>query len=105
MYEEKWADCYFDALPDAKGITWDGCHKIYILLDDEQVAQSTDWGYEVIPVEQTIEGRKSALATLKEWYADSCGLRFITAVGTENGVGVYEDVIEQGFDWRDEEED
>lgn len=38
-----------DALPNAKAIAWDTCHK-------------------------------TSLATLQEWFADSCALRFITAV-------------------------
>ena len=33
------------ALTGAHSIAFDGCHKIYVLLDDEQTAQQEAWGY------------------------------------------------------------
>lgn len=71
------------ALEDAKGICWDGCHKIYVLLDDEQVAVSKGYGYDVLSVAEL--GVDAALATLQQWYADSCGLRFVESVKTVDG--------------------
>jgi hypothetical protein len=70
------------ALPEAKGIAWDTCHKIYVLMDQEQFDLMASYDYDpLIPVTDTYE----ALQTLKEWYGDSCGLRFINAVKTVKG--------------------
>jgi hypothetical protein len=46
------------------------------------------------------------LATLQEWYEDSCGLRFIDAVSTnhENPNAGFETLIGQG-DFAEDEED
>jgi len=45
------------------------------------------------------------LNTLEDWYANSCGLRFIQAVTTvENDPNDgFEDIIAQGTDWEIEE--
>ena len=77
MSKETFSPRYYDtvlkALKGAKGITWDGCHKIYILADDESVENSESWGYVVTPVENTL----TALDKLYEWFDHSCCLRFI----------------------------
>ena len=89
------------AVGSAKAITWDGCHKIYVLMDDQQVQQSEDWGYDpIIRVADTEE----AVNTLKQWFDESCGLRFINAVSTveSNPNEGYKSLIGQ-FDFDDEE--
>ncbi len=71
-----------NTLTTAKGIAWDGCHKIYVLMDDEQMKQMASYGYDpLLPVEEP----DRELKTLKEWYDDSCGLRFISAISTVTG--------------------
>jgi hypothetical protein len=35
-----------DMLKNAKGMHWDECHKIYLSMDDAQVAKSIEKGYE-----------------------------------------------------------
>lgn len=94
------------ALPQAKALAWDGCHKIYLALDDEQVALFRSYGYGVdndgsvlilrdeasplftdpatpgMNVEKATN--ETLLATLHEWFADSCGLRFIEGVATDH---------------------
>lgn len=63
---------------DAHLIAWDGCHKIYLAMD----AIEADWfriHYEEYLVEAT-EGPGVMLATLGQWWEDSCSLRFISAV-------------------------
>ena len=67
----------------AKGIAFDTCHKIYILLDDTQAAQ------------------------VAEWYMESCALRFVNAVKTVEGDANegFIVVIGQGEDSEDEDED
>jgi hypothetical protein len=78
--KEHW-DSVEEALELAKAITWDECHKIYLAMDDEQVAQFHDYGYEeILPVSD--ENRAEMLATLVEWYDFSCSLRFICSVET-----------------------
>jgi len=71
-----------NTLSTAKGIAWDTCHKIYVLMDDEQMALMASYDYDpLLPVTDQYE----ALQTLKRWYEDSCGLRFISAVRTVSG--------------------
>ena len=70
------------ALHTAKGIAWDECHKIYVLMDDEQVQKMREYEYDpLLPVTDP----DKALETLREWYEDSCSLRFISAVKTVEG--------------------
>ena len=72
------------ALIGAKGIAFDGCHKIYVLLDDEQMAQMRAWGYDpLISADQM--GSDEMLSTIQGWYDASCGLRFVQAVRTVDG--------------------
>ena len=73
-----------DELADAKGIAWDGCHKIYVLMDDEQMERMASFGYD--PLLPVPEGTASeALDVLCGWYEDSCGLRFINSIRTVTG--------------------
>ena len=37
-----------EALETARGIAWDTCHKIYVLMDDEQMAQMVEYGYDTL---------------------------------------------------------
>ena len=59
---------------DAKLIAYDGCHKIYLAMDDES-ADDFRANYDCI-----VGLRKSFYKIVKEWYEDSCGLRFVEAV-------------------------
>jgi hypothetical protein len=74
------------ALLTASSIAFDGCHKIYILLDEAQTDLMTSYGYgggasHHLPVGDVGE----ALDTLTDWYQDSCDLRFIQSVRTVEG--------------------
>ena len=71
-------------LPRAKGIAWESCHKIYVLMDDEQVQHmiDIDAGYEVY--RSTDAPPEQWLGMLQEWYAASCPLRFISAITTND---------------------
>jgi len=87
----------------AKAIAWDTCHKIYLLMDDEQVETMRGYGYDplITNKESTPE---EMLTTLKDWYSDSCGLRFIQAVKTNHidpNAG-FESLIGQGEDEENE---
>lgn len=77
----------------AKGIAFDTCHKIYILMDDEEVEVMRGYGYDRL---YTIDDMTATAMydTVLEWYEESCGLRFIQAVSSENG---FENLVEQEF--------
>ena len=86
-----------ERLQSTSGIAWDGCHKIYLLMDDEQMEAMISYGYDRI-----IWGRFSTsdemLKTLETWWADSCELRFINAVETnhDDPNAGFESLIPQG---------
>ena len=107
-----WTDVEI-VLPHAKAIAFDGCHKIYVLMDNDQVAKMTTYGYGDDDGSYLLTADKMSKAemldTLERWYDDSCSLRFINAVsttpeGTDPNEG-YSDLIAQGADWVDDEED
>jgi hypothetical protein len=108
---------------DAKGIAFENCHKIYVLMDDEQVALMREYEYEFVITSEE-QTPSQMLATLKEWFEKSCPLRFIEAVATEHGEMVFDTLVEQGatdyeecedcddptcrgacYDYQDEDED
>jgi len=66
-----------EATQDALAITWDECHKIYLVMDQGQIRDFIEYGYELTT------GHPSDLQKkLRDWYDDSCDLRFISAVST-----------------------
>jgi hypothetical protein len=102
MSNYDWNDVeYF--VSEARGIAFDTCHKIYILMDDQQVEKMREYGYEVLFTadEQT---PTEMYRTVEEWYEDSCMLRFVSAVRTVFGDpnDGFTDLIPQG--WGEEEE-
>lgn len=80
-----------ERLPEAKAIAWDTCHKIYVLMDDEQVEVMRGYGYDPL-ITSTDTTPEEMLTHLETWYEDSCGLRFIQAVSSNTG---FEELIEQ----------
>jgi hypothetical protein len=89
----------------AKGIAFDGCHKIYICMDDEQVSQMRSYGYGdkdtyLITATATPE---QLLTVIQGWWDNSCGLRFIEAVSTRGDETDFHTLIGQGEDEEDEE--
>lgn len=92
-----------EVIGEARGIAWDTCHKIYVLMDDEQMALMKTYGYDPLISADEMSADKM-LETLKEWYESSCGLRFINAVRTTpndpnegfvNLIGQFEDEDEE----------
>lgn len=79
--DQRWNDVEA-ALASAKGICTDGCHKIYILMDDGEVDVMRDCGYEVF---ETDNDAFDAFETVEAWYDESCNLRFVSAVRTVEG--------------------
>jgi hypothetical protein len=87
-----------DRLSDAKAIAWDTCHKIYLLMDDEQVELMRGYGYDSL-ITSAEADPYAMFEILKNWYDDSCGLRFIQAVSTNRidpNAG-FESLVEQDF--------
>ena len=92
-----------ERVADAKAIAWDNCHKIYLLMDDEQVEKMRGYGYD--PLITSDEATpKQMISLLEKWFDDSCGLRFISAVNTnhddpnlgfESLIGQFEDEDEE----------
>ena len=70
----------------AHSIAWDGCHKIYLLLDEKQTDLMIQYGYKHLI---TTEGRKRGeiLDQIMEWYKESCPLKLVDAVRTTEGIG------------------
>jgi len=96
-----------ERVSEAKAIAFDTCHKIYLLMDNEQVELMRGYGYDPLITKEDATP-DVMLATLQEWYEDSCGLRFIEAVSTnhENPNAGFETLIGQGdFDEDEQDED
>lgn len=97
-FEDVWQEVEL-TVQDAKAIAWDTCHKIYVLMDDNQVEVMR--GYEYDPLITASEMSPAVmLETLKKWYYESCPLRFINAVETneENPNAGFSDLIPQGYE-------
>jgi hypothetical protein len=100
-------DPVLDAVEDALLIAFDGCHKIYLAMDEEQA----DWfrtNYNGTNCDdRTFTGTPDEmLSTILEWWGESCALKFINAVTTdrENPNAGYKSLIGQG-DWCEDDED
>jgi len=106
--EGYWEDVE-EALENAHLIAFDGCHKIYIAMDEMEA----DWfrnnyNPEVCETSSTYEGAVWAmLQKLHEWWNESCPLRFIQAVehNEEDPSAGYTRLIPQGADEEEYEEE
>lgn len=98
-FEQVWDEVVLGSLEEAKAIAWDECHKIYILLDDNQVSLMREYGYDPI-ITSDEQSAHEMLETVKTWYSDSCGLRFVEAVATDeaNPNAGFESLIPQGYE-------
>lgn len=67
------------ALDEARLVAWDGCHKLYVAMDNSSADWFRDWpnnGYaHIVQSTPTV-----MLAAIKQWWAESCELRFVQAV-------------------------
>lgn len=61
------------AMKTAKAMHFDGCHKIYLSMDDEEVSNMEDLGYDIVAPD---------IALLSDWFDSSCELRSISSVST-----------------------
>ena len=97
-FEDVWDEVEL-SLQDAKGIAWDTCHKIYILLDDAQMELMRGYEYDPLIYADTTTPTEM-LATIKSWFNQSCGLRFVDEVATneENPNAGFNAIIPQGYE-------
>ena len=89
-------------ISEAEAIAWDNCHKIYILMDTEQVELMRGYGYDPIITNEEMNP-DDMFGLVQEWYQDSCGLRFIQAVSTNDidpNAG-FESLISQGEEYEE----
>lgn len=95
----------YEKMEDAKAIAFDTCHKIYVLMDNEQIIKMREYEYDPLYTKDEMSAGEM-YETLKHWYAESCGLRFIEAVSTTaEGIDPnegFETLIEQGATETDE---
>lgn len=70
-------------LEDAAGIAWDTCHKIYVLMDEEEMAKMREYEYDPLISRDEMTPRQMS-ATISRWYKDSCGLRFVGVISNTN---------------------
>jgi hypothetical protein len=87
----------------AKGIAFDTCHKIYVLMDDEQMELMRGYGYDPLLSADDFTPNEM-LETIRVWYAQSCMLRFVSGVRTVAGDPNegFIDLIPQGVDEEEE---
>ena len=97
-----------EALENAHLIAFDGCHKIYVAMDETEA----EWfrnNYNGTNCDDRIyEGTEHAmLLKLQEWWRESCPLRFIQAVqhNEEDPNEGYTALIPQGADEEEYEEE
>ena len=76
-------DLVYDRINNAKAIAWDTCHKIYILMDSEQVDLMKGYGYDPLITTDQMSADEMFLL-VDDWYDSSCSLRFIDAVSTNH---------------------
>ena len=93
--KREFIDRIADATATAKGIAFDGCHKIYILMDDAQMDLMREYGYDPL-ISSSQMTPNEMTDTVVKWFEESCGLRFVYAVSTVKGDSEFDTVIGQG---------
>ena len=74
-----------DAVEDALLIAFDGCHKIYVAMDEEQAYWfRTNYNSSNCSTHLNFTGTPTEmLNTLHAWWDESCALKFIQSVTTD----------------------
>ena len=105
--EDYWDDVE-DALQSCVLIAFDGCHKMYLAMDEEQA----EWfrkNYNGKDCNDcTFTGSTQEMLTkMRHWWEDSCSLRFVQAVETnyEDPNAGFTSLIPQGVEWETEEDE
>lgn len=78
--EEGW-DAVEEYLDDAVLIAFDGCHKIYLAMDEEEAQFfRSNYNGEGCDDRNFTGSPSEMLETVRSWWDDSCPLRFVQAV-------------------------
>lgn len=81
-----------ELLDQADSIAWDKCHKIFINMDSSQTQKMREYGYSNIISDDPDRMEK----ILWQWFEDSCYLRMVDAVFTnQDGTDKFVSVIAQ----------
>ena len=99
-FKEPFLTAVQNAVENAVSIAWEGCHKIYIQLDQESHDEMVEMDYDPVLV---TEDKNAAVTQLWEWFDNSCGLRFINAIKGEGDGTEFIDVIPQ-FEYESDED-
>jgi len=96
-------DRLYKAVENAVSITWDECHKIYVLMTQEAHATMEGYGYKTLPIGKAFSEEKAG-SQLIDWFELSCPLRFVQQItGTGNNSGDYTSVVDQ-FEYEEPED-
>ena len=85
-----------DYIGEAYLVAWDGCHKIYLALDEVEA----DWFEANYPMVLRSDPQ-NMLDTLTDWWFESCALRFVNGVrhNAENPNDGFFSIVRQGAEW------
>jgi hypothetical protein len=72
--QEGW-DAVHEYAKDALLAAWDGCHKIYLAMDEAEA----EW-FRINYAEHIVECDDDIVDTVEGWWDESCSLRFVNAV-------------------------
>ena len=72
--EEGW-DAVSEYAKNALLACWDGCHKIYLAMDEEEAS----WFRENYS-EYLVEAPNNLVDAITDWWEESCSLKFVSAV-------------------------
>ena len=83
-------------LENCAGITWDECHKIYIIMDEEEVKRMEGFEYQVIK----LDSKRERMRLIKKWYKESCSLRFVQVISCIDGEEKFVNAVGQCDKWK-----
>lgn len=97
------------AIMDCEGVAFDGCHKVFILMDKAQMEKMRRLGYgdrtdiekgdsRLMWAEDT--PRSEMYDLVKEWYAKSCELKFIQSIKSTDDQEEFGNIVSQEQRWR-----
>jgi hypothetical protein len=70
-----------EKIDNCKGIAFDTCHKIYVLMDEQELEKMKGYGYDAL-IKAEWSTPSLMYSTVLNWYKNSCGLEFINATST-----------------------
>lgn len=89
-----------ELINEAHSIAYEGCHKVYINLDENQTNVMIGYGYgegSTFLIKAEDSNPYDLLETVRDWYNNSCSLRLIDAIQTDDeGMDKFISVVPQG---------